>query len=63
MVIVYMCENPSDLTNPKMFRDLTKPIGALTEKRLGYFKVWTDYISNKKKKLEFSTRIGTIVDY
>ncbi|XP_065915844.1 protein FAN-like isoform X2 [Dysidea avara] len=27
-----------DLTNPKTFRDLTKPIGALTEKRLAYFK-------------------------
>lgn len=26
-----------DLTNPKSFRDLTKPIGALEEKRLSYF--------------------------
>lgn len=26
-----------DLTNPKSFRDLTKPMGALEEKRLSYF--------------------------
>ena len=28
-----------DLSNPKTFRDLSKPIGALNEKRLSCFKV------------------------
>ena len=29
----------SDLTNPSTFRDLTKPIGALSEDRLEFYKV------------------------
>jgi len=37
--MIYVLSFTLDLTNPKTFRDLSKPIGALNEKRLSYFKV------------------------
>ena len=43
-VVTYSCFAFIDLTNPKTFRDLSKPIGALSEKRLSYFKVKLMYV-------------------
>ena len=33
-----------DLTNPVTFRDLSKPIGALNQERLEFFKVHTERV-------------------
>jgi factor associated with neutral sphingomyelinase activation len=39
-----------DLNDPKTFRDLTKPIGALNEKRLEYFKQRYDSMRDMEKE-------------
>ena len=38
MLSVHVCTYV-DLSNPATFRDLSKPIGALNEERLAFFKV------------------------
>jgi len=48
-----------DLSNPKTFRDLTKPIGALNEERLAAFKARYNEMAHDDKKFLYGTHYST----